>query len=254
MSYQFVVISVSDERRWALEAQFREIKVTVPIHFLEPTVISNSQEYLPKGLSTITLKNICCARAHLRAIEYASFPDSPEFTVIIEDDVAMHKTQFLHSIEEIIANWKTLIEPDKMASLGWLPFKNYGAYADCKSVGSLKCVPGSKVMKTFYAFGTQSYIVRKRDVAPLIKHIIHPTYEQLKTHLRSLNLTIITNDDFIDIDTYLNVILGQAVVFPQMAIEREVASSLGHGNGVRHWDVFFKDYECLKNNYITFSN
>jgi hypothetical protein len=254
MSYQFVVISVSDERRRVLEAQFREIKVTVPIRFLEPSLISNSQDYLPKDLPINVLRTICCSRDHLRAIEYAAFPDSPEFTVIFEDDVALHKTQFLHSIEEVIANWKTLIEPDKMASLGWVPCKNYGAYASHESEGSLKCVPGSMIVKTLYAPGTQSYIVRKRDVVPIIKHIIHPTYEQLKIHLRSLNMAFIADVDYIAIDEYLNRILGQALIIPPMAIEREVPSLIGHNNVVRHWDVFFKDYECLKNNYITFSN
>jgi hypothetical protein len=254
MSYQFIVISVSDERRRALEAQFREIKVTVPIRFLEPSLISNSQDYLPTGLSTYKLKILCCSRDHLRAIEYAAFPDSPEFTVIFEDDVAMHKTQFLHSLEEIIANWETLVAPNKMASLGWIPCNNYKAYINYDSAGSLKCILGSKLINNIYFPGLQSYIVRKRDVAPLIKDIIHPTYEKLKEHLTSLNIRDLKCFDFTTIDDYLNRMLGQSAVFPPMAIERDVPSLIGNSNETNHWGVFFKDYECLKNDYITFSN
>ena len=40
------------------------------------------------------MKVVCCARSHLRAIEYACREDASEYSVICEDDIAVHKTQF----------------------------------------------------------------------------------------------------------------------------------------------------------------
>ena len=137
---------MSDERKKIIEQQYTDLKLTAPLYFLpNPASISNSTDYLPSDIDQkdqTTLKVLCCARSHIRALEFASREESPEFTIILEDDVAMHKSQFTNGIEEIITNWNTLIYPNKMASIGWIPFRNYEEYIAIESTRKLKCVYG----------------------------------------------------------------------------------------------------------------
>ena len=254
MLFQFIVISVSEERKRFLEKQFMDLEIKVPLQFLEsPSLVSNSQDYLPKYITDKnTLKIICCSRDHLRAIEQASKEDAPEFTVICEDDIAVHKTQFINGIEEIIANWDTHIAPDKMASIGWVPCNNYSSYLSAESKHTLKCVLGSKILQDRFAPGTQAYIVRKKDMLPLVKHIIHPTFDQFKAHILSMNFPYLSKDsDMISIDIYINRILGQALIFPLFAVEQDTPSLIGHNNTTLYWNNFFKDYESIKKNYYS---
>lgn len=254
MSYQFVVISVCDERKRFLEKQFLDLEIKVPIQFLEsPSLVSNSQDYLPKYIDDKnTLKVLCCARSHLRAIESACKEDAPEFTVICEDDIAVHKTQFINGIEEIIANWDTHIAPDKMASIGWVPCNNYSSYIPVESKYTLKCVLGSKILHDRYAPGLQAYIVRKKDILPIVSHLIHPTFDQFKAHILSMNFPDLSKySDMFAIDVYINRILGQAIMFPPLAVEQDTPSLIGHNNTNLYWNKFFKDYESIKKNYYS---
>jgi hypothetical protein len=254
MAFQFVVISVCDERKRFLEKQFLDLEIKVPLQFLEsPSLVSNSQDYLPKYIDDKnTLKALCCSRSHLRAIESACKEDAPEFTVICEDDIAVHKTQFINGIEEIIANWDTHIAPDKMASIGWVPCNNYSSYLPAVTKHTLKCVLGSKVLHDRYVPGLQAYIVRKKDMIPLLKDLIHPTFDQLKTHILGMNNRDIPNENYlIAIDMFINRILGQAVVFPPLAVEQDTPSLIGHDNINKFWYNFFKDYESIKKNYYS---
>ncbi len=254
MSFQFIVISVSEERKRIMEKQFMDLGIKVPLQFLEsPSLVSNSQDYLPNYIEDKnTLKIICCSRDHLRAIEHACKDDAPEFTVICEDDIAVHKTQFINGIEEIIANWDTHIAPNKMASIGWIPCNNYSSYISVESKHTLKCVLGSKILSDRFAPGTQAYIVRKKEVQPFIKHLIHPTFDQFKTHILSMKIPTIPNETYlIAIDMYINRILEQALIFPPLAVEQDTASLIGHNNTTNYWNTFFKDYECIKKNYYS---
>jgi hypothetical protein len=255
MSYQFIVISVSDERKEFLKKQFSDLEIHAPLYFLhDVSLISNSQSYLPDSITDKNkLKIICCSRDHLRAIEYACNETSPEFSIICEDDIALHKTQLVNGIEEIIANWDTMIAPDKMASIGWIPCNNYATYLSAESKHTMKCVLGSKILHDRFAPGTQAYIVRKKDMIPLVKHFIHPTFEQFKAHIQSLNFPDLEKtSDMIPIDMYINRILGQALIFPPLIIEQDTPSLIGHSNTTHYWNVFFKDYEAIKKNYYTF--
>jgi hypothetical protein len=254
MAFQFIVISVSDERKRLLEKQFVDLNIKVPLQFLEsPSLVSNSQDYLPKDITDeINLKVICCARNHLRAIEAACKEDAPHFTVICEDDIAVHKTQFINGIEEIIANWDTVIAPDKMASIGWIPCMNYSSYISVDSKYTLKCVLGSKILHDRFVPGAQAYIVRKKDLIPLLKHLIHPTFDQFKAHILSMKFPNIPNESYLNaIDMFINCILGQAVVFPPLIVEQDTPSLLGHDNINKFWYNFFKDYESIKKNYYS---
>jgi hypothetical protein len=255
IAYQFIVISISDERKKNIEKQFSDLEIKTLLTFLEsPSTIANSSDYLPKHVNDRNiLIQICVGLSHLRALEAACKPDAPEFSVICEDDVALHKTQFINGIEEIISNWDTHIAPDKLASIGWVPCNNYEKYIQASSSRTLKCVLGSKILHDRFVPGLQAYIVRKKDILPLIKHFIHPTFDIFKEHINSIHFPELPkNNSLIAIDNCVNKMLGQAVVFPPLAIEQVTPSLIGHDNVNVYWNVFFKDYECIKKNYYSF--
>jgi GR25 family glycosyltransferase involved in LPS biosynthesis len=253
-NYQYLVISISDKRKEELEKQFSYLNIKEPIHFLQnPATLSNSKDYLPQDGNNETHKVMCCARSHIRALEYACDDKSPEFTIIFEDDVALHKYQFTNAVREIITQWDTLIYPKKMASIGWIPLNNYSKYTNIESPRSLKCIDGSKFLDLF-VYGMQAYIVRKRDILPLIKHFVHPTFVEMRDHINSMKFTDLPeNYEMIACDGYINKILGQTVVFPPLCIEQVTTSTLGHDNwNPEIWNNFFKNYTSIKSNYYSF--
>lgn len=254
MSYEFICISISDERKTHLLKQWDDLGIDKRLHFLEnPATLLNSQDYFPNDLKDeYLMKAICCSRSHLRAIEYACREDASEFSVIFEDDIGVHKTQFINGIEEIISTWDTCVSPDRIASIGWVPCNNYQTYLNAPSNHTLKCILGSKILHDRYAPGLQAYIIRKKDILPFVKHLIKPTLEELRTSLHSLHFPNLPKDDtLIATDSFLNRIFGQAIVFPPIVIEQQFQSLIGHNNGQLYWNNFFKDYECIKNNYYS---
>ena len=133
MSYQFIVISASEERKQKMIEMFKNIDISISnnlIYFLEASTPENSEEYFTDSfiIENKMKKIMCCAKSHFRAIEYAARDESPEYSIIIEDDAALHKTDFLSVIEEIISNWTQHFNDCHYISLGWVPCNNYNHY------------------------------------------------------------------------------------------------------------------------------
>jgi GR25 family glycosyltransferase involved in LPS biosynthesis len=254
--FQCIVITCNAERRKHMEAQFAALRPGVPIHFLEASTPANSADYLPK--EPFAEKDaekrlaLCCARSHIRAMEFAGRPESPPFSVILEDDVALHKTQFFNTVKEVITLWSTRVAPRKnrYVSLGWIPSSPFEEYVKRPSVCELKCVFGSSLQDGAYIVGMQAYLVRREDMWNYGINFEFPTYLQLRDHVRRLRVVDMKEDDeVIHIDHYLPRMLGQSVVFPPVAIETNVSSSLGHSNYI-YWHHYFKDREAMKDDFL----
>lgn len=231
---------------------------SMSVHFLEASTPANSTEYLPPmpfvKKDGENRKAICCARSHIRAMEYASRPGMPTFSVILEDDAALHKTQFFNTVKEVIAKWDTHVaaHKDKYVSLGWIPSSPFEEYVHRPVVGQLACRFGSRLLNGFYVVGLQAYLVRRNDMWTYGINFDFPTYLQLRDHVRSLRAHDIPADDLvIHIDHYLPRMLGQSVVFPPAAVESGMDSLLGHANAV-YWHHFFRGREAMKDDYMTY--
>jgi GR25 family glycosyltransferase involved in LPS biosynthesis len=266
MSYQFIIISATEERKQKMEEQFAvlELKTKVNKYYLEASMISNSTEYLKGYNEEKNFKYLCCARSHLRAIEYgANSCDKFDFSIILEDDVAFYKENFLEIIEELIQKWSHYA-PRKMLSIGWIP-------CDLTHEGFLKrqrfdlkfeTIPETMVIKNFYIPGLQGYIVKNNDMIPYAKVLIQPTFIDLCNRLKKIQyLTLmfdklgITEDkdkDLVSIDTYLNILFAQALVVPPLLIEQDIPSLLGHKNKESYWDIYFKNRESERSKYNFF--
>jgi hypothetical protein len=146
-----------------------------------------------------------------------------------------------------------LVYPDKLASLGWIPCNNYKTYNLVETKNTLKCLIDSKIFKDRFVPGLQAYIVRKKDFSSIAKKLIHPTFEEFKSYVHSLNFPDLKpHNDLLAADYFLNRMFGQAIVFPPLAIEQNLPSILGHSNQTLYWDRFFQNYEYKKNDYFTF--
>jgi len=252
-NYQFIALSVCESRRILLEKQFNELKIE-ELNFLEnPSTLSNSTDYLSTEIDKLDAqkkKYVCATKSYISALQVACLDSSPEFTVILEDDVSCHKSQFISGIEEIIENWDQWIFPSKMVSIGWIPLNNLSFYTNLKSEFTLKS--GVKVFNNgTTAVGFQASIFRKKDIQQVIHHFVHTTFGELKKHLIE-NFPNLTSDDIFIGDNFINKILGQARTFPPLAIEQNLKSTLGHNNTELYWSNFFRGYEFVKNNYWSF--
>lgn len=253
-SVQYVVISACERRKALLEREFAELQCTIPIHYLEATTPSNAADYLPPDCTEKQKRNLCCTRSHIRALAYAGRDESPEFTVILEDDVALHKTAFQAAVFELIAKWDTMIRPhSSMVSLGWIPCRPFEAYSRNASIGSLDCVSDSKISLIF-APGLQAYLIPKAVAKECSAILDQPTTalvkDAIQQSIRDKRFTFLTPDvDDKTSDMFFNRMMSQCVIIPPLAIEQPVASMLEHHNEQVYWNNFFKGAEHLRETY-----
>lgn len=246
MNVQIIVISANEERKQYIIKQFKDLSVPYPIHFLAASTPANSQEYFNgSDCDDRSKKNICCSRSHCRAIEYAGLSSSPEYSIIVEDDIALHKTKFLPVVEELRLEWDNKI-PSKVeyVSLGWIMMSTHDEY-------SKRCKPAHLVSSPetgwhdWYVVGLQAYMM-KREVAARIAPVINkPTFIELGYSITSKNhQDMKRHEDCIAADKFLPRLLISWVLFPSLAIECESFSSLlDHNNFTQYWNKYFADRE-----------
>ena len=252
-NYQFIVISCDKDRRNVMDAQFAQMNVEVPIHYIEPYMLKNSKDYLPNEEESQVLLSICAARSHLRSLEYAVRDESPEFSIIMEDDLLFRKTNTIDAIEEIIAKWDSVVAPDKMCQLGFVPTRNYEYYKSIQCKHSLDSIKDSKCIRTIYEPGTQMYMIRKKDVLSYISDFIHPSFAHLCATLRKKYPMLTSDSHCVSADIFLTRILGSTILFPPIVIERVTSNTISSNNHTQYWDPFFKGCEERKKDYYEYT-
>ena len=249
--YQFVVISACHERRHKMIKQCNEFNILNQTIFLEnPSTIGNSESYFPINETMENKKVMCCARSHLRALELASKDESPDFTIILEDDVAFHKTKFVDGINEIINNWNKITHNshNNMISVGWVPCNKYDHYSSIPYY-KMNTISGVIILHDKYVVGLQAYIVKKTDVKKYSTLFGHTSYDELKNAIHFFNKHVST----VAIDCYINGILNQCYIFPPLAIEQDTTSLLREYDMQRsYWNNFFKDIEHVMKEYWSY--
>jgi len=256
---QMVIISGNEMRKKRILKQFDELKIPFSYSFLEASTPDNSKSYLPESESDFIKRHICCARSHILAIEQAAQESAPEFTIIMEDDAALHKTMFVSTVIEIIQNWDKFLDSDSlMFSLGWIPMKNYSFYDSLKPSieNSIECYQGSKIFNWF-AYGTQAYIIKKTAAIHATRILKQETWSDLKASVLGLNHLHIQKDNpILNVDNWLNRFLVQTILFPPLVIEQDLPSTIEDG-GTRHyikiWKPYFEGYESKLYDYWSFN-
>ena len=252
-SVQIIVISCSEERKSNMQKQFSELNLPFPVKYLKGSTPENSKDFLPNNTFESYNRKLCCTKSHLRAIIEASNDDSPAYTIIIEDDAAIHTIDFLPTINKLINMWDdNFISP--MISIGWIAWEDY-AYP-CH--GPLdKCFNLDSKYKYSYrkVAGTQSYIIKRDWIKQYIKLINQPTFHSLHD---IINKTIPNpkNYDIGVADFLLPIIFNPVVVSPPLVIEYSNISMLDQTvdrNDVI-WRHIFNNFEHERKLYWSIQN
>ncbi len=102
LNWQFVAISINNERRADLIKQIGTVFGDTPLQFIDT---HNPPGYFPSTATPKEKKLMDCARNHFKALEYACKEESPEFSIIIEDDVSFNVKNCKNVINEIISDY-----------------------------------------------------------------------------------------------------------------------------------------------------
>jgi len=243
-SVQIIIISSSNKRKEFLDWQFFELKLNIPIIFLNGSTPENSKEYLDLNSNEHEKKIMCCAKSHCRAIELASDTTATDFTIIMEDDALLYKNNFEEYIDDILKYYnENTYDENTYISIGYIPLrKNYGFFEKLEK-NTFKI--NSKFKSIFYNFyGLQAYIIKK-SIAKKISPILNePSCKILYDKLSSKY-----NINYIAIDVILYNLLKQQIIFPPLVIERYVRSLLGH-NQSHVLNNFFIGYEKEREKYF----
>jgi hypothetical protein len=259
MNYQFIVISGCENRKQKMVELFRQLDINNDIiYYLKASTPENSKEYID-GSEKSMEKIICCAKSHFRAIEYAASNNSPEYSIIIEDDAAFHKTYFIKVIEEIIANWNLHFEHCHYVSLGWIPCNTYDSYLtkEKKKIKSISDIDENICfLSDFYNVGLQCYIVKKSKIIDVSLLLNQNTYDnfknEIKLHFENKYGNKYNNYSCEAVDILLNRLMHFSIIFPPLVIEQDVKSLLGHDNKTHYWNKFFHNHEDNITNYTTY--
>jgi hypothetical protein len=254
MKFQILVVSISTERKHELERQIKKLRLRnhVNIIYINAATPENSKQYL-EGADKSSYNEICCALSHFYCLEMACLQSSPEFTLVLEDDVSFHKTDFLNVIYELIENWDTLVTPNQIVSIGWVPMGSRYKYNKLPVHSRLSYREDAKLI-TRHNWGTQGYLFRKQDIQQLTKDLLRPTFTELRSYIENYNKENDTNVCPITIDNMIFKILKQAIVFPPVLIERKVKSHLGHINWSHSWPYLFKKNDPHLKEYFPVSD
>jgi hypothetical protein len=259
MNYQFIVITLCEDRKQKIIQSFKDLGVKdSSIYYLKASTPENSEEYfIDTSFDIETKKVVCCAKSHCRAIEYAARDESPDYSIVIEDDASFHKMDFLKVVQQIISKWKTYFCHCDYLSLGWIPGNNYEHYK-LKKCRNIQGIDNYVFLNDFYNFGLQCLLYCKQKIQKISKEINKQTFNEFKFSLDKLIINLYDSNNIPSysihaVDYFLRYIMRHEIIFPPLVIEQNnVKSLLGHNNFDTYWIKFFKGYEEELNNYMSY--
>lgn len=256
--YQYIIISANKDRLDKTINLLNKVnKSNATIYNLEATTPENDNNFLTNVKDKFTvneLKLLSCAKSHYRAIEYALNNDSPNYSIILEDDVTFLKDNFCEILEDILNKFEndTKYSNVDFIQIGWIPGNNYIHYKTIyTSFDTINSYENSLVFNCFNAFGLQGYIIKKSrininmNIYSLIKY---DNYEDCYNLLKNRKLLNSDLKTFVS-DYTIPFLLFSAIIYPPLIIERNEISTIGNNN-IYYWDKYFKDYEEEKNKYL----
>lgn len=264
INYQYIVICGNNERKNKTEELINKInRNNKKVNYLKASIPENSSDYICNNIYNFNYKEqkiVCCLNSHLRALKYALLDESPNYSIILEDDITFLKDNYIEIINEILNKWENneLYNNINMIQIGWVPCNNFSYYSNnYSSIDTLNTYNNSKILYTFYAVGAQAYIVKKSNISKninLLKSVISKNYNELINYVVKNNLINNIDNNVIASDYFLNRIMNFYIVYPPLIIEREDISMLDHNNINNYWNKYFNGYEEEKNKYLNINN
>jgi GR25 family glycosyltransferase involved in LPS biosynthesis len=241
-SVQIIVITCSSERKAKMQQQFLELNIPYPIKYLDGSTPINSIDFLPNVIDWYK-RIICCTRSHIRAILESTKDTSFEYSIILEDDAALHTTDFITTVNNIINIWDTkIISP--MVSLGWSPREIYPSHGDLSKTFNL-----DDIYKYSYRheMGTIGYIIKNSWIKKYTKLIDHPTYNLFHNSILKHNFNFKRYPYKLDIayaDNLLPLIFSPAVISPPIITEyisKSIVNSANNHDVTRYWKYIYNE-------------
>ena len=248
-SIQILVVSACDKRKAILEQQFKELEIPFPIRYLEAKVLdAEAPGYVPEGVTTIERRSILSTRSHIRALEIAGQDTSPAFTLILEDDVALHTTEFKTTLLRIMETYDTIVAPHSgILSLGWIPCNNYSFYSQLANPSVLNA---SYTIHQRFTPGTQAYLIKRSKAAEYTPLFKHATHRALTAAILAKKHPMITKESQIVVfDDFGTKLLDQCILFPPLVIEQPNTSLIRGTEENPYWAQFFKGHEAVRSRY-----
>jgi len=246
---QILVVTASDSRKAIMEQQFRDLKISYPIQYLEGNILdAEATDYCGSNVTPEQRRCIYSTRTHILALERAGLDTSPPFTLIVEDDIAIHKTEFISLLSDILAKYDSLVTPhSKVLSLGWIPCNPYSFYEPLEAVSTVNST--YKILQRFTP-GTQAYLIKRsvaKEFTPLFKHT---TQKALSDAILSKNHALIkTETQTYVFDDFGTKLLQQCVLFPPLVTEQPNTSLIRGTVENPYWTQFFAKIPSLRDQY-----
>jgi GR25 family glycosyltransferase involved in LPS biosynthesis len=248
-SVQILVVSACDKRKAILEQQFKALEIPFPIQYLEAkTLDAEAAGYVPDNVTTVERRSILSTRSHIRAVEIAGHETSPLFTLIMEDDVALHTTEFKATILRIMETYDTTVAPHSgILSLGWIPCNNYSFYSQLTNPTVLNA---SYTIHQRFTPGTQAYLIKRSKAAEFTPLFKHATHRALCNAILAKEHPMIAKESQITVfDDFGTKLLEQCILFPPLVIEQPNTSLIRDTVENPYWAQFFKGHEEARDRY-----
>lgn len=118
---QVVIVCCTKERKEFQQKQMAELKLPWDIEFMDAFTPANSKDYMldkdpnyPEFDGTL-----CCLRSHVAAMDWFVQKTDKEYVLIIEDDIALLKQNFVKRVYEAIELWNKHKEDIDYINLGY---------------------------------------------------------------------------------------------------------------------------------------
>jgi hypothetical protein len=242
-----LVISCTPARTEILRRQFAELKVPYPITILQAWTPETSSDWLPSNVAPWLQKLLCCTRSHIKALEMANAEEAAPFTIIMKDDVALHRTDFLPVLDSLLSQWDALVVPQSlMCCAGWIGTHPWAAYA---------VRPSAPITSTHTVFssvgvGLQAYIVRRGTLSEQLRLLVKPTWNEMTNAVTERY--IIPFGQVREPDLMLTKVFPQTYVFPPIAIEQNnVPTTMPRSQepAEHYYHRFFQGHESKRYGY-----
>ena len=223
----------------------KELDLPFPIVYMEASIPANSQDWLPPNIVDWFQRILCCTRSHIRALELSQKADAPLYTIVLEDDVALHES-FCDIVTNLLQAWDASVIGD-MCFLGFVP-KQRSKYEVQTPLKQLS--PSFKVIPSKQDMGTQGYIVKRGTLDKYMALLSKSTWLAMTTTVQAAYPSI---PEARECDILFCNMFKQTLIYPPLVIEQQNNISLLNDSATKNetlwWEPFFKDHKSDRDHY-----
>lgn len=231
--YLIIVIGINDERMEFISKQIDDLKISIPVLFLNASTPSNSKEFLNDTYGNEKPhkkdyfdKMQCCFKSHVECLKIFQQYNEIPYLIVLEDDVILSK-DFEAQLSRIVESYESNKVVD-FVSIGYLPIKETELtkfHTDGRLYWSKEKVWGTQALLYNHAAAKKALSVfdkpTAKDIVAATKTFVKDTQGNEKGY----------PDVWCGPDTILNIVLKQAIVWPPIAIESpSIKSSIWEAN------------------------